>query len=45
LSQSRPTQGIVEFEHSATNQHGDVVATCRRTGLMHCKPKGDDEAL
>ena len=39
LSQSRPNQGIVEFEHSATNQRGEVVATCRRTGLIHCKPK------
>jgi acyl dehydratase len=38
-SKSRPTQGIVEFEHTATNQHGEVVASCRRTGLMHCKPK------
>jgi acyl dehydratase len=39
LSQSRPTQGIVEFEHTATNQRGEVVASCRRTGLMHCKPQ------
>lgn len=38
-SQSRPTQGIVEFEHTATNQRGEIVAICRRTGLMHCKPK------
>ena len=39
ISQSRPTQGIVEFEHTATNQRGEVVASCRRTGLMHCKPQ------
>ena len=39
LSKSRPNQGIVEFEHTATNQRGEVVASCRRTGLMHCKPK------
>ena len=38
-SKSRPTQGIVEFEHTATNQRGEVVAICRRQGLMHCKPK------
>ena len=38
-SKSRPTQGIVEFEHTMTNQRGEVVASCRRTGLMHCKPK------
>ena len=38
-SKSRPTQGLVEFEHTMTNQHGEVVASCRRTGLMLCKPK------
>ena len=38
-SKSRPTQGIVEFEHTMTNQRDEVVASCRRTGLMHCKPK------
>ena len=38
-SKSRPNQGIVEFEHTATNQRGEVVAICRRSGLMHCKPK------
>jgi acyl dehydratase len=36
-SRSRPNQGIVEFEHTATNQHNEVVAVCRRTALMHCK--------
>ncbi|MCB1413833.1 MAG: MaoC family dehydratase [Xanthobacteraceae bacterium] len=39
LSKSRPGQGIVEFEHSATNQRGEVVARCRRTALMRCKPE------
>ena len=38
-SKSRPGQGIVEFEHTATNQRGEVVASCRRTGLMLGKPK------
>ena len=38
-SKSRPNQGIVDFEHTMTNQRGEVVASCRRTGLMHCKPK------
>lgn len=37
-SKSRPTQGIVEFEHVGINQHGDEVAYCKRTGLM--KKKG-----
>ena len=33
-SKSRPTQGIVEFEHVGINQHGDEVVCCIRTGLM-----------
>jgi acyl dehydratase len=33
-SKSRADAGIVEFEHEALNQHGVVVASCRRTGLM-----------
>ena len=37
-SKSRPTQGIVEFEHVAVNQRGEEVAYCKRTGLM--KKKG-----
>jgi acyl dehydratase len=38
-SKSRPGQGLVEFEHTMTNQRGEVVASCRRTGLMLRKPK------
>jgi len=34
-SQSRPTAGIVEFEHTAYNQHQQVVAICVRQALMH----------
>jgi len=37
-SKSRPDQGIVEFRHEAINQRGEVVARCRRSGLMKCKP-------
>jgi len=37
-SASRPTAGIVEFEHTCLNQKGEVVATCRRMGLMHKRP-------
>lgn len=33
-SRSRPDVGIVEFEHSCFNQHGDLVARCRRTAMM-----------
>lgn len=37
-SKSRPGQGIVEFMHRAYNQHGDLVAHCKRSGLMLGKP-------
>lgn len=37
-SKSRPDAGLVEFEHVAINQHGDIVASCLRTALMHRKP-------
>ncbi|HEX3954889.1 MAG TPA: MaoC family dehydratase [Stellaceae bacterium] len=37
-SQSRADVGIVEFEHVGLNQHGDIVATCRRAGLMKHRP-------
>ncbi len=40
-SRSRPEAGIVEFEHSCFNQRGEVVAICRRSGLMKKKPKTD----
>jgi len=38
-SKSRPTQGIVLFEHKAINQRGEVVAQCKRNALMHRLPK------
>ncbi|GAB3245091.1 MaoC family dehydratase [Arthrobacter pigmenti] len=34
LSSSRPGQGIVTMEHTAHNQHGDVVAVATRSVLM-----------
>jgi acyl dehydratase len=37
-SKSRPQAGIVEFEHHALNQNGEVVGSCRRMALMHRKP-------
>ncbi len=37
-SKSRPNAGIVEFEHTATNQRGEVVAVCRRQALMLKRP-------
>lgn len=38
LSKSRPGQGIVEFEHTARNQNGDIVARAIRITLMRCLP-------
>ena len=37
-SQSRPAQGIVTFEHRGFNQRDEVVAHCRRMGLMMRRP-------
>ena len=33
-SKSRPDAGLVEFEHECLNHRDEVVAICRRTGLM-----------
>jgi acyl dehydratase len=38
-SRSRPDAGLVEFLHEATNQRGEVVATCVRTALMRRRPE------
>ncbi|PTR31403.1 acyl dehydratase [Rhodococcus sp. OK519] len=37
-SRSRPGEGIVTFEHTGRNQHGDVVATAIRKTLVRKKP-------
>ena len=34
-SKSRPRAGIVDFEHIATKQSGEVVCRCERSALMH----------
>ena len=34
LSQSRPNNGVVRFEHRAHNQDGTLVARVERTALM-----------
>ncbi|MGY6270115.1 MaoC family dehydratase [Achromobacter denitrificans] len=39
VSQSRPTAGIVEFEHVGINQRGEAVCTCRRFALMKRAPQ------
>ena len=37
-SKSRPADGIVIFEHRAYNQQNVLVASCKRSALMHRKP-------
>jgi len=37
-SASRPTAGIVVFDHIMRNQRGEIVCTCKRTALIHRKP-------
>ena len=43
LSNSRPDQGIVELEHMAHNQHGEVVAVATRATLVLRHPEGGDK--
>ncbi len=40
-SRSRPDQGIVTFEHRAYNQHDELVAKCKRSGLQRRRPSGE----
>jgi acyl dehydratase len=37
-SRSRPQAGIIEFEHQAVNQRGEVVAVCSRAAFMKSRP-------
>lgn len=37
-SKSRPDAGIVTFLHQAYNQRGELVASCKRSGLQRRKP-------
>ncbi len=39
-SKSRPGEGIVTFEHSATNQRGETVVVAERAALMLAIPDG-----
>ncbi len=41
-SSSRPTQGIVEFEHRGFNQHGDLTCRAVRSALMLRQPISDE---
>ena len=38
-SRSKPDRGIVTFEHVGTNQRGEVVCRCLRSGMMLCRPE------
>jgi acyl dehydratase len=37
-SKSRPDAGLVEFEHKAYNQRGELVAECKRQAFMRKRP-------
>jgi acyl dehydratase len=37
-SNSRPGAGIVELHHRAYNQHGRLVAECKRQAFMRMRP-------
>jgi acyl dehydratase len=43
-SKSRPTQGLVTFEHRGLNQRDEVVCQCRRIALMLKKPPAKSAA-
>lgn len=38
LSATRPGEGVVTFEHTATNQEGEVVAVAVRSTLVRVRP-------
>lgn len=38
-SRSRPTQGVVTFEHRGFNQHDELTCRAVRNALMHCQPE------
>lgn len=39
-SRSRPGQGVVTVEHRGFNQHGELVARCKRTMLLRKRGEG-----
>ncbi len=41
-SRSHPNAGIVTFLHRAYNQHGELVAQCKRSGLQLKRPAGGE---
>lgn len=41
VSKSRPTMGIVKFEHRCRNQSGELVLRCTRNALMLRRESGE----
>ncbi|RYY96901.1 MAG: MaoC family dehydratase, partial [Comamonadaceae bacterium] len=39
VSKSRPTAGIVDFEHRGINQRGEIVCICQRAAFMKRAPE------
>lgn len=39
LSKSNPAVGIVELQHTMTNQRGETVAICQRAAMMRRRPE------
>ena len=37
-SRTKPDRGIITFEHTGTNQRGEIVCTCSRGAMMMRKP-------
>ena len=37
-SRTKPDRGIVTFEHTGTNQRGEIICTCSRGAMMMRKP-------
>ena len=44
-SKSKPDRGIVEFEHRAFNQNGELVAKCRRQAMIMKKRRPEMRSL
>ncbi len=38
VSRTKPDRGIVTFEHTGSNQRGEIVCTCSRGAMMMRKP-------
>jgi len=41
-SRTRPSEGVVRFEHTGHNQQGDVVVVAVRNALIHMRPTDTD---